>query len=367
VRVPYFRPPAELPRGLEAMSRAYRDGHATQGPEVAALERALAERLGLAPEHVVATSSCTDALIVALSVLAPQRAVVPALTWNATANAPEVAGAESVLVDVDGHACVAPDAVERALAATHAPSAVVPVGLYGNAFDARVFDVAERARATVVVDAAQTLEHGHDPRAAATCFSFHAVKSLPLGQGGAIACSDPGLADEARRVAQHGLSFGPGERSQVSRRGLRAFMTAPTAAMGTALLPFVDGWAARRREVGQAYAAAFEGLPQVPRAARDAWHMFVLLPDDRDALRAHCAGAGVDTAAYYPALPEQPAWSGRGPDAPRAVGLGRRATTLPLHPTLSDAEVSRVIEVVLSWPGWHSARAERLARPPAAA
>jgi dTDP-4-amino-4,6-dideoxygalactose transaminase len=179
--------------------------------------------------------------------------------------------------------------------------------------------------------------------------------------------SDRDAADEARRVAQHGFSFGPGVRTQVTRPGFRSFMTAPTAAMGTALLPHVDGWAERRREVVERYAAAFDGLPFVPRAERDAWHMFVLLPGDRDALRAHCSAEGVDTAAYYTALPEQPAWAGGGWSCPRAVELGRRATTLPLHPTLRADEVERVIEVVLSWPGWRRALDEPHARPHAAA
>lgn len=355
MRVPYFRPPDELSQGLEAMNAAYLAGHATQGPEVAEFERVLADRFGVEPEQVVATSSCTDALIVALAVLRPERAHVPALTWNATANAPEIAGAETVLVDVDEHACLDAERLPG-------DGVAMPVGLYGNAFAERILD----RGAPAIVDGAQTFEHGHDPRAWATCLSFHAVKSLPLGQGGAAVFSDRDAADEARRVAQHGFSFGPGVRTQVTRPGFRSFMTAPTAALGTALLPFVDGWAERRREVGEAYAAAFAGLPQVPRAGRDAWHMFVLLPADRDAFRAHCSEAGVDTAAYYTALPEQPAWRGDW-DCPRAVAIGRRATTLPLHPTLTAAEVDRVIEVALSWPGWPSAHDERHGRPRAAA
>ncbi|HEX8648035.1 MAG TPA: DegT/DnrJ/EryC1/StrS aminotransferase family protein [Thermoleophilaceae bacterium] len=359
MHVPYFRPPAELRAGLDAMNAAYLAGHATQGPEVAAFEEALAERLGVHPEQVVSTSSCTDALLVTLMVLAPKRAVAPALTWNATANVPEVLGIETALADVDERACLDP----AALPAAGPDTAVLPVGLYGNAFDERVFDSA----ATVIVDAAQTLEHGHHPAAEATCFSFHAVKSLPLGHGGAAVFGDRAAAGEARRVAQHGFSFGPGPRTQVVRRGLRAFMTAPTAAMGTALLPHVDGWAERRREIGEAYAAGLAGLPQVPRAARDAWHMFVLLPRDRDGFRAHCSAAGVDTAAYYTALPEQPAWSGDGWECPRAVAIGRRATSLPLHPTLTGAEVRQVVDVALSWPGWRSELAAPPARPPAAA
>lgn len=359
MRVPYFRPPAELPVGLEAMSQAYLEGHATQGPEVARFEAALAERMGVEPEHVVATSSCTDALIVALSVLTPERALAPALTWNATANAPEVAGIETVLVDVDERACLDPAAVNGAGPET----AVLPVSLYGNDFDQRILDT----DATVIVDGAQALEFGHYGRAAATCFSFHAVKSLPLGQGGAAVFTDRASADEARRLAQHGFGFGAGVRTQVARRGLRAFMTAPTAAMGTALLPHVDAWAERRREIGLQYADALAGIPQIPRAERDAWHMFVLLPGDRDAFRAHCSAAGVDTAAYYTALPEQPAWAGDGWDCPRAVEIGRRATSLPLHPTLTDAEVRHVAETALSWPGWRSVLAEPRVRPPAAA
>jgi dTDP-4-amino-4,6-dideoxygalactose transaminase len=359
VRVPYFRPPAELPAGLAAMSEAHLAGHATQGPEIAVFEEALAARLEVEPAQVVSTSSCTDALLVTLMVLGRGRAVAPALTWNATANVPEVAGMETALADVDERGCLDPGAI----GAEPAGSVVLPVSLYGNDFDPRILE----GEATVVVDGAQTLELGHYERAAATCFSFHAVKSLPLGQGGAAVFSDGAAAGEARRLAQHGFSFGPGPRTQVARRGLRAFMTAPTAAMGTALLPHVDRWAARRREIGATYAKRLAGLPQIPRAARDAWHMFVLLPADRDGFRAHCDEAGVDTAPYYTALPEQPAWEADGWSCPRAVWIGRRATSLPLHPTLTDAEVRRVTDVALSWPGWRSEPGERPVRPPAAA
>jgi dTDP-4-amino-4,6-dideoxygalactose transaminase len=356
VRVPYFRPPDELSHGLEAMNAAYLAGHATQGPEVAEFERALAARLGVEPENVVGTSSCTDALIATLTVLRPGRAIVPALTWNATANAPEVAGAETVLADVDERGCLDPGG-----ASADSRTALLPVSLYGNDFDEGIFALGS----PVVVDGAQALELGHHPRAFATCFSFHAVKSLPLGQGGAAVLSDRSAADDARRVVQHGFSFGPGVRAQVTKPGFRSFMTAPTAAMGTALLPFVDGWAERRRAVGERYAKAFEGLPQIPRADRDAWHMFVLLPHDRDGLRAHCAAAGVDTAPYYTALPDQPAWQGDWA-CPRAVEIGRRATSLPLHPTLRPDEVEHVAETVLSWAGWQAGRAGRPAVPHAA-
>ncbi|MDQ3936284.1 MAG: DegT/DnrJ/EryC1/StrS aminotransferase family protein [Actinomycetota bacterium] len=346
--VPFFRPPAELRAGLEAMNAAYLAGHATQGPEVAGFEAALAERFGVEPELVVGTSSCTEALTIALAVLGERRAVVPALTWNATANAPRNLGMEVVLADVDEHACLAADALPSG-------GVVLPVSLYGNEFDRSLLE--RRA----IVDGAQALELGAYAEAFATCFSFHAVKSLPLGQGGAAVFAEREAADEARRVAQHGFSFGRGPRTQVTSPAYRAFMIAPIAAMGTALLPHVDGWAARRAEVGRSYAEAFAGLPQVARAERDAWHMFVLLPDDRDRLREHLADRGVESAAYYTALPDQPAW--RGPRCERAEWLGRRATALPLHPTLTDAEVARVTEAVLTWPGWTGARA----RPPAAA
>ena len=346
-RVPYFRPPAELRTGLDALEAAYLAGHGTQGPEVAGFEEALAERLGVAPACVVATSSCTEALTVALAVLGPRRAIAPALTWNATANAPRNLGLEVVLCDVDEHACMDPRAAHEALATSSEPTAVLPVSLYGNDFAPEVLD----ARATVVVDGAQALELGVYPAAAATCFSFHAVKSLPLGQGGAAAFSDRAAADEARRVAQHGFGFGAGPRTQVTLPAFRSFMTAPIAAMGTALLPHVDAWAERRAAIARTYADAFADLPQLPRADRDASHMFVLLPPDRDAFRAHCGARGVDTAPYYTALPEQPAWAGDW-DCPRAVELGRRTTSLPLHPTLSAGEVGRVVDAVLSWGGW---------------
>jgi dTDP-4-amino-4,6-dideoxygalactose transaminase len=359
--VPYFRPPHELRAGLDALNRAYLDGHGTQGPEVAEFEAALAERVGVEPECLVATSSCTEALTAALAVLAPRRAVVPALTWNATANAPRDLGIETLLADVDESAGLDPGALPDA--ARDPDTALVPVSLYGNDFDARLLE----GPGAAVVDGAQALELGAYEGAFATCFSFHAVKSLPLGQGGAAAFADRAAADEARRVVQHGFSFGSGPRVQVARPGLRAFMTAPIAAMGSALLPYVDGWAARRAEIGAEYARAFEGLPQVARAERDAWHMFVLLPPDRDALRAHCAKAGVATAPYYTALPEQPAWADGAGATPRAVALGRGATSLPLHPTLTDAEVRRVVDAVLSWPGWRAGRVAEPAPPRAAA
>lgn len=360
-RVPYFRPPHELREGLVAMNTAYLAGHGTQGPEVAEFEAALAARFGIDPARVVATSSATDALTVALAVLAPRRAVAPALTWNATANAPRNLGIATALADVDERACLDPAALPAA--AREAGTAILPVSLYGNDFHHGLL----AGPADAVVDGAQALELGAYSGAFATCFSFHAVKSLPLGHGGAVAFAEEAAADEARRVAQHGFSFGAGPRVQVTHPAFRAFMTAPTAAMGTALLPHVDAWAARRAAIGAEYARAFAELPHLPRAERDAWHMFVLLPADRDGLRAHCSAAGVDTAAYYTALPDQPAWAGGGWDAPRAVALGRRATSLPLHPTLTDAEVQHVIATVSAWPGWRAERGAAPATPRAAA
>src|SRR4051794_18539320 len=191
-----------------------RSGWVGTGPKVQRFERALEAYVG-AP-HVRCVGSCTAALILALRVLrigAGDEVLVPAMTFVASANAVEHAGATPVLVDCEPRTgLIDLDAAERAI--TERTRAIMPVHLAGRPVDLdRLAALRDRHGLHVVEDAAHAIgaewrgrrigSHGN-----LAAFSFYVTKNITTIEGGALASEDPEIAAEVERLGLHGLSLG---------------------------------------------------------------------------------------------------------------------------------------------------------------
>jgi len=222
MKIPITRPFFDAAE-REAVIAPLDTGWLVQGPKVAEFERLFADYTGAA--HAIATTSCTTALhlaLVALGVGPGDEVIVPSLTWVATANVVETAGARPVFVDV----CldtfnIDPDAVARAL--TPRTRAIVPVSLFGLSapMDA-ILGLAADRRIRVLEDDACAIGayyHGRHAgtRADAGCFSFHPRKAITTGEGGMIVTGDAALAARMRSLRDHGASMSDLARHQSSR------------------------------------------------------------------------------------------------------------------------------------------------------
>jgi dTDP-4-amino-4,6-dideoxygalactose transaminase len=317
------------------------------GPEVEAFEREFAAYLGVG--HVIGVGNGTDALRLALEcagVRAGDRVVTVSHTAVATVAAIELAGAIPFLVDIDPSTFTMNcDRLEDVLR-TRRVSAIVPVHLYGHPADMpAIVELARRYSTTVIEDCAQS--HGASignrktgSFGSAAAFSFYPTKNLgALGDGGAIATDDRGLAERARLLREYGWK----ERYVSEIPGMNTRLDELQAAILRVKLRYLDPGNARRREIAAAYSA---GLCLPIENAGHVHHQYVIRSRDRDALRSRLAASGIATLVHYPVpIHLQPAYARleHGP-LPETESAAREVLSLPIYPELPDVDVARVIE-----------------------
>ena len=332
----------------------------TLGTEVAAFEHEYAAYCGA--RFAIGISSGTEALVLALRALgvkAGDEVVVPANSFIATAEAVTLVGATPRFIDVDPEtALITAELVEPALNARTA--CVIPVHLYGRTVDMTpIVELARDQGVAVVEDACQAHGGYLDGRRAGTvgdagCFSFYPSKNLGAwGDGGALVTDDEGIADTVRLLRSHG------ERPRYHHLmpGTTARLDALQAAILRRKLERLDDVNAGRRRIAGVLAEALEGSSVVtPHAVRDGgdhvYHQFVVRSTARDELRAHLAAADVATAIHYPvpihlteaySTPDHPAGS-----LPVSERLARESCSLPMHPSLTAAEIDQIATAVHS-------------------
>lgn len=347
-------------------------GQFVSGRWVAAFEAAFARYVGCA--HAVATSSGTTALAVALETagIGPgDRVVTTPFTFGATANAILYRGAVPVFADIDPRTySLDPDAVDETVRRTPGVRALLPVHLYGLAYGMdRLLDTARAHGLTVIEDAAQA--HGavfRTQRAgsigAAGIFSFYPSKNMTTGEGGMLTTDDAALAARARLLV-HG---GQREQYVYDVLGYNYRMTEIAAALGVGQLEHLDARNARRRAIAARLSAGLRDLPWLerpwePDGSVHVYHQYTVrvLPGrpltgtggqagQRDRLSRHLAALGIGTRVYYPVpLHRTPLYRAAGAPDARCLEAERAAAevlSLPVHPSLSDAEVDRVVDAV---------------------
>ncbi len=347
----------------------------TQGPKVVRFERALADYLGA--QHVSACSSGTAALhlaYLALGIGPGDEVVTSPITFSATAAAALLAGARVRLADVEPDSGLIDVArVERAV--SPATRAVVAVHLAGLPADlAPLRELCDRRGIWLVEDAAHALGAEYRGRpvgsglAHASTFSFHPVKHITTLEGGAVAVADDQLKERIDRLRQHGIERDPArfERLagepwayEVQELGLNYRLTDVACALGLSQLGKQPAWLAHRRQLAARYRLRLSdvpaALPPVERPDRvSAHHLYPVRIDFRavgrsraDAVRA-LAGRGIGTQVHYIPLFEQPLYRrhGAGERLEGACQYYQRTLSLPMHHSMSELDVDRVVDAL---------------------
>ena len=340
--VPFAGPMPRKSDVLAAAGTAFNKRHVSHGPEVEEFEAALADYFRVPDHFVVCFDSCTSAMAISHVVLRSSSVAVPCITWNATANAALLAGCSVVLLDVDEYL------LAKVEDAGESYDTVCPVALYGQEPEA-VYNMHS------VFDYAQAFELGRVPGASSTCFSFHSLKSVPIGVGGAAIFKYEHHADEARQVRFHGVQQGREPRRQLTV-GWKATMPAFAAAMGCVLLEGVTERYEHRLHVAtQGYDELLDPkLFQHRKVADDAYHAYVVRVNNVAEVREELSEHGIATARYYPALQSQPFWAREhGQKYEEAMRIGEHLVALPLHHGMEQEDVEHVA-------GWVNQVAEPL-------
>ena len=357
-----LRPGEDAPQVAAAVARVIEEGWFVLGPEVEAFESEFASACGA--RFAVGVGNGTDAITLALRALdvgPGDEVIVPAMTAAFTGLAVIQCGATPRIVDVEPDTLTL-DPAACAAAVTPKTRAVIPVHLYGQAADMSAIRlVAERHDLVIVEDCCQAhlaTENGVPlgTRSHAAAFSFYPTKNLgALGDGGAVITGDEAIATKLRRLRNGGQR----DRYRHVEAGVNSRLDELQAAVLRARLPLLPAWTARRRQLASQYRSQ---LPDsiLPIRERDPGHVYHLFPvrlPDRDKLSAHLAQAGIGTLIHYPVpLSAQQAFAAYGPtECPVASVAAAQLLSLPLHPRLADADVTRVVQSVRAFVKGHPA------------
>jgi dTDP-4-amino-4,6-dideoxygalactose transaminase len=343
-----------------AIDRVIASGWFILGPEVEAFEAEFGAASGA--KHVVGVGNGTDALALTLKALGigpGDEVITTTISAAFTALAVLMTGARPVFVDVDDQLTLDPAAV--AAAVNSRTRAILPVHLYGQpAAMTSIEQIASRHHLAVIEDCCQAHLATCGGRPVGTigvagAFSFYPTKNLgALGDGGAVVTNDRALADRVRRLRNGGQS----ERYVHVDAGVNSRLDELQAAVLRARLSYLPAWTARRRALAALYRSSLTECSVTPLAERDSghvYHLFVVRADDRPTLQRHLRDYGIETLIHYPVpIPRQPAFAStlaaQYPRAERACG---EVLSLPLHPTLPEADVRRVSAAIADFRPQH--------------
>lgn len=378
-RIPITRP-VFGPEEFEAIRRPLESGWVAQGPFVEQFERRFAAFTG--SPFAAATSSCTTALHVALTVLGVRRGdevIVPAFTWISTANVVEYMGARPIFCDIDlGTFNV--DAERLASLITPRTVGIIPVHLFGLCADmGGILRLAERHHLWVIEDAACAFGARYGGRHAGTfgqmgCFSFHPRKAITTGEGGMITTARRDFCALAQSLRDHGAS-----RSDLARHegtagflladyphlGFNYRMTDLQGALGCAQMDRAQWILAERTRLAGHYHKCLADVawlvrPAVPDGHEHGYQAYVCLfrPEPlrienverlyawRNGLMLRMDEQGIATRQGTHAPVLQPYYAekyGLRPEQfPNAYFADRLTLTLPLYPQMNTGEIELV-------------------------
>ncbi|MFO0981097.1 MAG: aminotransferase class V-fold PLP-dependent enzyme [Planctomycetota bacterium] len=359
-----------------------RSGWITTGPKVQKFEEALKAYVG--SKEMVAIASATAGLHVALLALdlKPEDEVITTpMTFAATLNTIMLAGAKPVLVDIDPDTLqIRPELVASAI--TSRTRVLMPVHFAGQPVDLDALRALARNHGLrMLEDAAHAIGTEYQgekigARADIAVFSFHPMKNITTGEGGAIATSDAALAERTRLLRFHGItkdawkrySSSGTPRYQVMLPGLKYNMMDIQAALGIHQLKKLDRFIERRTALAHRYHELLEGIPGVrPFAAvryphRHAWHLYIIRVDQakaglsRDQLIGALAEDGIGTGLHYEAAHLHPYYREHlnlAGKLPAAELCSEQILSIPFFPDMTEEDQQRVAESIKS----HVARA----------
>lgn len=382
-----FAPPSVGEDEIQEVVSTLRSGWLTTGPKVRRFEEEFSAFVG-APE-ALATNSCSAGLHTALHVsrIGPGDAVITTpLTFAASAHAIEHVGARVVFADVEPDTLnLAPasvdDAIDRATRAGYLVRALLPVHYAGHPCDMHSLEsIAADRDLAIVEDAAHALPARLEDRMIGgpsarsdvrtfTAFSFYANKNLTTGEGGMLVGPRDTMA-AARAFCHHGIDRDNGWRRDAVRgmwryeiveAGFKYGMTDLAASIGIHQLRKLPAAHARRQAIAERYQQAFTGLAEIELPVErpgtgHAWHLFVVrlnldrLRIDRDRFLAELEARRIGASVHFLPLHMQPYYRDRydlrPEDLPTAWSAWPRLLSLPIYPTMTDADADDVIDAV---------------------
>jgi len=338
------------------------------GPQVQSFANSLAEYNGV--KQVIPCANGTDALQIAMMALDLQpgdEVITPSFTYIATTEVIALLKLTPVFVDVDPETfCINPAAIEKAI--TPKTKAIVPVHLYGQAANMEeIMKIAVAHNLYVIEDNAQAIgskfyfsdgtmkKTGSIGTIGTT--SFFPSKNLGgYGDGGAITSDDDQLANKMRMIANHGQS----KRYYHDIVGCNSRLDSLQAAVLEVKLNYLDQYIDARRQLADAYDAAFSGHPKIKTPFRapyskHVFHQYTLVLEgiDRDKLHAYLAEHNIPSMIYYPVPAHRQKmfsqFNSSSTELPVTDWLTERVISLPMHTEMDEEQINFITSSVLKF------------------
>ncbi len=342
---------------LDAVAGVIDSGAFVLGPQVAEFEARFAALCG--SRYAVGVNSGTDALVFALRAcgVGPGDEVITAPnSFVASATCIRLLGARPVFVDVGADYLLDVERIEAAI--TPRTKAILPVHLTGRAANmTAIRAIAERRGLAIVEDCAQAILAEHRGRRVGSlgtvgCFSLHPLKTLnACGDGGMLVTDDPAIYERALILRNVGLRT----RDDAAEWSTNSRLDTMQAAMLLVKLRYLEGWTRARQANAARYREALAGLPQL-RLPVDVpgdtavYHTFVVIAEERDALRAFLAERSIGSQVHYPVpihltnaareLDHRPG------DFPVTEAQARSIVSLPVYESLTTDQHARVCAAI---------------------
>ena len=353
----------------------------TQGPAIAEFEKSLASYCGA--KYAIALSSGTAALhlsALALKVGPGQEVITSPITFAASSNAVIYAGGVPVFCDIEAESLIIDNGqVKTMLERSNIVSGLIPVHMGGALPDLEGLSAIAREKGLwIIEDACHSIggtwqdslgvwhKVGDCSHSDITVFSFHPVKHITTGEGGAILTNDKNLFEQIMELRTHGITKDPskmlenhgGWYYEMQQLGYNYRITDIQAALGQSQLARSDEWVGRRLELVRAYDEAFVDCSDVihqehTKENRLSYHLYIIRVQNRKDLYEHLRSLQIYTQVHYIPVPLQPYYREKfgyeGGEFPVAEKYYEEALSLPLFPSLTDSEQNYVISSVLEF------------------
>lgn len=375
---------------IEAVVDVLRSDFITQGPILPQFEKAIANHAGAA--HCVAVNSATSALhigLLALDVGPGDLVWTSPITFVASSNAALYCGADVDFVDIcpaslnmDMSALAAK--LEKAEQAGRLPKVVIPVHLTGRSCDMKALDELRKTYGfKVLEDASHAIGADYDGRPVGCCdyselcvFSFHPVKIITTGEGGALTTNDPALGRRLAALRSHGITRDPDEMDrndgpwyyEQRRLGFNYRMTEIQAALGLSQMKRLETFVARRRKLAARYDEILSDSDFVrplldTKDSNSSWHLYVIrlaensTPLARRHLFEKLRADGIGVNVHYIPVTRQPYYRKLGFDPlqfPVAEDYYERAISIPLYYDMTESQQDTVVKCLLEPAGYQT-------------
>ena len=368
---------------VEAVSKALKGDLITCGPYVDALEKKLCEITGA--KYAVVVCNGTAALhcaMLAAGIGPGDEVITTPLTFAASANCAVYVGAKPVFADIDPKTYnIDPDSIEKHI--TDNTKAVVAVDYTGQAVDhKRIREICDKHGLTFIIDGAHAIGtkykgKGEGSLADMTTFSFHPVKTVTAGEGGAITTNDPELFRKLRLASQHGIVRNPAEFKEepegiwyyeMQELGFNYRMTDFQAALLLSQLGKLDKFSKRRKEIVKKYDEAFKDVDGIIvqeeiEESDTTRHLYVIQLDfdkvscTRREFFDALAAENVQPQVHYVPVYWFPFYEKMGYKkglCPIAEKVYKGIMSIPLYPLMTDEDVEDVIKAVKKVVSWYN-------------